>query len=125
MTMREIWTRDSPQTEIVLEHTFTAKRIEVERASKRHWVCTNGLREEDKSVTLRDIEPIEHTIGENIEGDLPSIRGQVAMIGERIQTRAWSTCYGTCHQRRTFVTSILLVALWGSHHHWDQGQSTA
>jgi hypothetical protein len=57
----------------MLKNTFTAERVEVERARKRLGVGANSLREKDDCVTPRDVETFEHGFGEDISSNLAPI----------------------------------------------------
>jgi hypothetical protein len=61
------WTESLPQTEIVLEHSFTAQVLKVKVKGERiSRVGAHSLREEDYSVTSGDVEPVQHSLGQYI-----------------------------------------------------------
>jgi hypothetical protein len=69
----------------VLEDTVAAEISEIEATGQRIvGASPDGLDEQNHCVAIFDIEAGQHGILEDVQGDIFSIPGEVAMIGEGV-----------------------------------------
>jgi hypothetical protein len=85
---------DSPQTDVVLQNVVTAQVVKVEAVRPRvGWVGPDGLEEQEHGIAVLDVEAFQHTVLEDIQGDAFAVPREVAMVGQRVQTRAGTASF--------------------------------
>jgi hypothetical protein len=108
----------------MLQYALTAQCVEVEGTCERRRVGAYGLREEDDGVALGYVEAFKHCIGKDIACDLPPVVGQVPVVSESIETRAWSACYRVTDQWDVSIRTRGLHLEISTNHQWDLGRSS-
>lgn len=76
-----------PQTNIVFQYAVPAEVGEVEPIREGNWTGPDSLKEQKHRIAMLDIEPLKHAFFEDIKRNSFTIAGEVAMIGQGVQTR--------------------------------------
>jgi hypothetical protein len=71
----------SPQTDVVLQNVVATQVVEVETVcSGIGWVGSDCLEEQEHGIAVLNVEPFEHTVLEDIQGDAFAVPREVAMV---------------------------------------------
>lgn len=71
----------------MLQYTVSTKVREVESQRQRPVRAgPDGLGEQELCIAVLDVEPLEHGVFEDVEGDSGTVSGEVAMVGKSVQT---------------------------------------
>lgn len=99
-----------PQAEIVLEHAFATQSVEVKGAREWRRVRAHSLREKNDGVAVGDVEAVQHGLSKYIACDVSPVRGQVTVVGERVEARTWSASCKSSRQR-VILTDVVVSSL--------------
>lgn len=101
----------------MLQYALPAQSVEIERTCEWRRIGAHGLREEDYGVALGDVKALEHCIGKDIACDLPPVLRQVPVVGESVETGAWSACYLVIYQWDVLIMSRSMHLDESTDHH--------